>query len=158
LAAANAVLEWPTEPHLMLWHAQTLLRESRGDAHVAALVSAGLDPCEALVAYAADGMVDADYLRDVRGWSASEWASATERLAERGVLDAAGRLSTAGREVRAWVEERTDLGATRPWRHIGPEPTQRLVRLVGPVVRRVVDEGGFVLGNPMGLKPLDAPA
>jgi hypothetical protein len=156
LAAANAVLEWPTQPHLVLWHAQTLLRESRGDAHVAALVSAALDPCEALVAYAADGLVDAEYLRDVRGWSPAEWAAATERLAERGLLDSAGRLSATGQEIRAWVEERTDLGATRPWRHLGAERSQRLLALAGPFVRRVVDGGGFVVDNPMGLKPLAA--
>jgi len=41
---ANAELAWPSEPHLALWHATTLVREHRGDAHVAALSVAGLDP------------------------------------------------------------------------------------------------------------------
>ena len=37
LAAANMALEWPSEPHLVLWHGQTVLRESRGDGHVASI-------------------------------------------------------------------------------------------------------------------------
>src|SRR5437868_3965299 len=47
LYAANAELTWPTDPHLALWHACTLIREHRGDGHVAALVGAGVDGCAA---------------------------------------------------------------------------------------------------------------
>src|SRR6266545_1815332 len=43
LAAANAALPWPSEPHLRLWQATTVLREARGDGHVASLVVAGRD-------------------------------------------------------------------------------------------------------------------
>ena len=42
LAAAHAEVVWPTEPHLVLWHAQSVLREFRGDGHVALLVTHGL--------------------------------------------------------------------------------------------------------------------
>lgn len=55
LFAAHAALPWPSAPHLVLWHAQTLLREFRGDGHVAALLSAGLSGLEALVTHAATG-------------------------------------------------------------------------------------------------------
>jgi hypothetical protein len=37
LAAANADLPWPGEPHLVLWHAINVLREQRGDGHIAAV-------------------------------------------------------------------------------------------------------------------------
>ena len=47
LFAAHMQLPWPDEPHLVLWHAATLLREHRGDGHVAALLTAGLDGCVA---------------------------------------------------------------------------------------------------------------
>jgi len=53
MAAANAALPWPEPPHLVLWHAQTVLREQRGDGHVAALLTAGLDPVESLALHAA---------------------------------------------------------------------------------------------------------
>ena len=55
LAAASADLPWPGEPHLVLRHAITVLREQRGDGHIAALQAAGLDPGEALVSFAAIG-------------------------------------------------------------------------------------------------------
>ena len=55
LAAANADLPWPDEPHLVLWHAINVLREHRGDGHISALLAAGLDPCQALVSFAAVG-------------------------------------------------------------------------------------------------------
>jgi hypothetical protein len=87
LAAANAALSWPEPPHLVLWHAQTVLREHRGDGHVAALLSAGVDPVEALVLFAADQSMDADWLRTRRGWSVPEWADAVGRLAARGLVD-----------------------------------------------------------------------
>jgi hypothetical protein len=48
LYASHAAQPWPDDPHLVLWHAQTLLREFRGDGHVAVLVAQGLTGCEAL--------------------------------------------------------------------------------------------------------------
>jgi len=154
LGAANSVLEWPAAPHLVLWHAQTLLRESRGDGHVAALVSADLDPCEALVAFAAEGRVAPEALREARGWSPEEWTAAAERLVRRGLLDDAGGLTEDGVALRAWVEDRTDLGAAAAWVALGAERCERLVELAAPVVGLIVENGGFLATNPMGLTPL----
>lgn len=132
LAAANAQLPWPDQPHLALWQATTLLRESRGDGHVAALVTAGLDPCEALVCFAADTGLDPTYMQQARGWSSAEWASAAQRLVERGLLGAEG-LTEEGRTLRQWVEERTDLAAMAPWKAIGDARTDRLAELLEPL-------------------------
>ncbi len=49
LFAGYTALDWPAEPHLVLWHAATLLREHRGDGHVSALVGEQVDGCEANV-------------------------------------------------------------------------------------------------------------
>lgn len=157
LAAANAALGWPEAPHLVLWHAQTVLREQRGDGHVAALLTAGLDPVEALVVFAAGGSAAAEQLRERRGWSEQEWAAAVARLAERGLLDGAGAITDVGRAVVAEVEAHTDHLADAPWAAIGDARAERLVELVGPLVAAIVAGGGFMLDNPMGLKPL-APA
>ena len=154
LAAANAALDWPVEPHLVLWHAQTVLRESRGDAHVAALVSGGLDPCEALVAFAADGLAGAEGLRGYRGWTPEEWAAAEARLVDRGLLDESGRLTEQGHALRTWVEERTDAAADVSWVALGEARSERLFTLVQPAVRAVVEGGGLAPDNPMGLTPL----
>jgi hypothetical protein len=73
LAAAHAEMAWPEEPHLQLWHAQSILREFRGDGHVALLVVHGLSGIEALVTHAAAGDVPAHVLRSTRGWSEAAW-------------------------------------------------------------------------------------
>lgn len=68
LAAAGAALDWPEPPHLQLWHAATILREHRGDGHLAALLVAGLDPVESLVSFAAIGAASVERFES-RGWS-----------------------------------------------------------------------------------------
>ncbi|HTY27800.1 MAG TPA: hypothetical protein VMD51_06595, partial [Mycobacterium sp.] len=49
LFAANLALPWPATALAALWHATTLLREHRGDGHVAALVAEGIGGREANV-------------------------------------------------------------------------------------------------------------
>lgn len=155
LAAANAALDVPAPPHLALWHAQTVLREHRGDGHVAALLAAGIDPVETLVVFAAGTGLDAEALRKRRGWSEAEWADAIARLAGRGLVAADGTsLTPAGTALRAEVEARTDALADVPWTAVGHEQAARLVALAEPLVAAIVGAGGFMDGNPMGLKPL----
>src|SRR5689334_9893911 len=52
LYAGLRALPVPAEPVARLWHAATLLREHRGDGHVAALVAAGIGGTEAHVLHA----------------------------------------------------------------------------------------------------------
>jgi hypothetical protein len=149
LAAANALQPVPAQPHLALWRAMTVLRESRGDGHVAALVTAELAPCEALVLTAADHGVPGEEMQQTRGWSESEWADAVLRLTERGLLDAGGRLTDAGRELRSWVEERTDAAAQAPWDAVGAEATERLEGLLHPIVVRLIEHNDGFRNNSM---------
>jgi len=154
LGAANAALPWPEEPHLVAWQAATRLRESRGDGHVAALVSAGLDPCETLVLFGADKGLTAEYLQVARGWSEPEWASARQRLTDRGLLDADG-LTERGAEVRRWVEERTDAEAEAPWRALGADACARLAALIDPIVLVLAGSNEEMKVNPIGLRASD---
>lgn len=154
LGAANAALPWPEPAHLVLWHAQTVLRELRGDGHVAALLAAGLAPAEALVLFTADQGLDADWIRQRRGWSEQEWAQAGAALRDRGLLDGGAGPTAAGRALRAEVEERTDALAAAPWDALGEERSERLVELVTPLVAAILDGGGFPAVNPMALRPL----
>ncbi|WP_326661388.1 SCO6745 family protein [Streptomyces sp. NBC_00385] len=132
LAAANAALPWPDEPHLVLWHAATVLREHRGDGHLAALADAELDPAEALVSFAAIGAARPEVFAS-RRWSDEEWTQARERLAKRDLLADDGTATEAGRALRAEVERRTDEAAAAPWRALGDEERERLVDLLGPL-------------------------
>ena len=150
LGAANAALPWPAEAHLVIWHAATRLRESRGDGHVAALVSAGLDPCETLVMFAAEKGLAAEYLQAARGWSVAEWEAARSRLVARGLLDDAG-LTAAGAEVRRWVEERTDSEAEAPWLALGGEACARLAELFDPIALYIAQSNEAMRVNPLGL-------
>jgi hypothetical protein len=133
LYAAHAALAWPTEPHLQLFHAQTLLREYRGDAHVAALTLAGLDGVEALVGYAPLGQgMPVSLLRATRCWSDEDWDAATARMQERGLIAADGSLTEAGMAQRQAMEAQTDLASAAPYLHLGEERTTRLRELARP--------------------------
>src|SRR5687768_12873827 len=151
LFGALRSLPWPDEPHLALWHACTVLREHRGDGHVAALTAAGLDGCEAHVTVTATGAVPKETLQSNRKWSDEEWAAAEERLKARGWLDSGGNLTEAGRAGRAEVEARTDALAEEPWTALGPERTERLLELLTPMARAINSAGGVPVPNPVGV-------
>lgn len=151
LFAANLALPWPAEPHLQLWHAATLLREHRGDGHVASLVAAGLDGCEAHVTFAAASGIPADTFLPNRGWTEEEWAAAGARLRGRGLLDEAGALTSPGRELRDAVEDGTDRLALPPYVALGEEAAVRLADSAREVARAVVAAGDIPFPNPIGL-------
>ena len=157
LAAATADLPWPGDPHLVLWQAISLLREHRGDGHIAALLMAGLGPCEALVSFAAIGAAPKDAFSG-RGWREDEWSAARERLAARGWVDAAGRATERGRKVRDEVEWRTDRLADTPWRALGPGRAQRLAQLTGPLLGAAFESGLLPGQSTLGIATVPAPA
>ena len=140
LAAANAALDWPEAPHLQLWHAATILREHRGDGHIAALMVAGLDPVESLVSFAAIGAASVERFES-RGWSPEEWTAARERLTARGLVDADGAATDTGRALRRAVEEDTDRLAAAPWRALTATEVDRLVELLGEFWVAVLSSG-----------------
>ncbi|GDY31711.1 hypothetical protein GTS_33440 [Gandjariella thermophila] len=143
LFAAHTRLDWPDEPHLVLWHAQTLLREFRGDGHVAALTVEGIGGLEALVLHAATGTVPVDFLKSSRGWSAEDWAAAEQELRARGLLEPGAELALtdAGRAQREWLEHRTDQLSVPAYRALGVAGCVRLGELARPLSRAVVDAG-----------------
>ncbi|CAM5654366.1 SCO6745 family protein [Streptomyces chartreusis] len=140
LAAANAAQDWPEAPHLQLWHAATILREHRGDGHIVALMVAGLDPVEALVSFAAIGAASVERFES-RGWSAEQWESARDRLTARGLVDADGTATDAGRELRRTVEGRTDQLAAGSWQSLTAAEIDRLVELLGEFWVAVLSSG-----------------
>ncbi|MEU4196478.1 hypothetical protein AB0E69_31545 [Kribbella sp. NPDC026611] len=152
LAAANAALDWPSEPHLVLWHATAVLRESRGDGHVAALVAAELSPCQALITISAAGGPSKEVFQLNRRWSDAEWAEASDDLCSRGLLDASGALTADGRALRQQVEDTTDALADQGWRALGDDLTAELHDVVRPLSAVVMSAGLLPPDNPMGLR------
>ncbi|GAA1361121.1 SCO6745 family protein [Streptomyces beijiangensis] len=144
LYAAHADLPVPTEPHLAYWHAATLLREHRGDAHLTALLAAGLDPLEALVSHTATGKGTAlRWVLATRGWTRTEWDAAVERLRTRGLLDADGKLTEAGTQLRRDLETETDRLDAAPYEHLGAEGVARLTELAGGFLMTAFAAGAF---------------
>jgi Helix-turn-helix family len=143
LFAAHAALPWPTEPHLVLWHAQTLIREFRGDGHIAALVAGELNGIEALVTHAATGHYKAETLRKSRQWPEDKWAEAVEALKGRGILekDEECALTDFGREHRQQIEDLTDRLAEAPFAALGEQHCARLVEVGKPLGDAILAAG-----------------
>ena len=133
LFAAHAGLPWPEPPHLVVWHAQTLLREFRGDGHITALVDHDLDPVEALVMHLASGELPGTFLRDSRGWPDDDWDAGVERLVDRGLVRAVGHADgrVADRADRARAPPCARRSRTPPtgW---PSSPTRRWARRGAP--------------------------
>ncbi|MFP5220572.1 MAG: SCO6745 family protein [Actinomycetes bacterium] len=144
LYAGLADLPWPTEPHLQLWHAIALLREFRGDGHVASLTASGVSGIEAAVMHVAQG--DAwtrEPLRKTRGYSTEQWDTALAGLRERGWIERDGEgFTDEGRRVRQEVEDRTDVLALPPWQQLGEQGCTRLREVVWPLSKAIVEAGG----------------
>jgi hypothetical protein len=133
LSAANGALDAVDDDDLgRLWQATTTLREHRGDGHFAAMVAAGMDGCEVLALRCGLDM-DRATMQPIRGWTDEQWDAARERLADRGLLGADGKLTEAGRELHAAVEEATDQSAERPWVLLGEDGLAELVEVLMPL-------------------------
>ena len=139
LYAAHAGLDWPDGELLALWHAATLVREYRGDGHVAVLTASGIGPVEATVL---DGLWSGrtTFLHRTRGWSEEEFAEGTASLVRRGWVED-DALTDKGRHAREHVEQRTDAAGLTGWEHVGLEQTERLAMLLAPLRQRVVGSG-----------------
>jgi Helix-turn-helix family len=146
LGAANAALPWPDEPIEVLWHASTLLREHRGDGHVAALVTCGLDPAEVLAWRTGLGGYDRAGLQAARGWTDDEWSAAVQRLTARGWLNHDGTPTELARSAYADAEAVTDRLAIVAWEGIDLD---RVRAVVQPFTMRAASLLPYP--NPIGL-------
>ncbi|GAA1198638.1 hypothetical protein F4556_000800 [Kitasatospora gansuensis] len=148
LAAANLALPRPEGALARLWHATTVLREHRGDGHVAALVAEDLDGCEALVLRCA---LDTrrEQLQPFRGWTDQEWEAAADRLTTRGWLTKTGTISADGRHRHQALEAATDLAAARVWSGFRRTELDELAAALTPIATACRAELPQL--NPIGL-------
>ena len=163
LGGPNLALPVPDEPLARLWHAATVLREHRGDGHAAALVTAGLDGCEALVLRTAADLVASgqpagaltipswprEQIQPIRGWTDQEWDAAAARLAERGWIGADGVATPDGAAAHHALEQATDFAAARPWAGVGTARMQELTDVLEPIARAAAAVMPFP--NPIGI-------
>ncbi|CAN5574193.1 hypothetical protein BH09ACT8_BH09ACT8_26630 [soil metagenome] len=152
LFAANSALPWPTTPLETLWHATTLLREHRGDGHIAALVAAGISGRESNILHSAAGAVDGDYLKRTRDYDDDEWQQCCAGLAERGLLDADRTLTAAGRDLKDQIEAVTNTVALSPFDALDDAEIMALFTALTPITRTVIAGGDLPAMTPMGLR------
>ncbi len=149
LAAAWAADTPPDDAHLALWHAVSILREWRGDNHIAVLVNRGLDGIDAVTFHEAQ-LPDPTVRRRVlgrklvqitRGWSDDAWDASVQRLAARGLVtdgDSGHRLTDAGLEFYRAVEADTDALCAPAWSRSGADD---LLDRTRPYVKAIIDAG-----------------
>ncbi len=143
LAAANQSVDAPGDPLTRLWQLITVIREYRGDAHVAALTSSPVSPVEALVLHAATGLVDRPRLQDTRGWSDAAWDEAVDDLHRRGLLHEDGAFSEEGKAFRESIEVQTDLATQPILDAVGDDLVHRLCDLIEPLRDALIAEGVY---------------
>src|SRR5262252_10932186 len=112
LYAGLRALAVPEEPVARLWHAATLLREHRGDGHIAALVTEGIGGTQAHVLHALSEGIPAEKFGRIHHLPAQRLARVVDGMRARGLVDASGWLTDAGRETKDRIESRTDDLAT----------------------------------------------
>ena len=152
LFAANLALPWPETPLARLWHAATLLREHRGDGHVAILVSEGINGRESNVFHVAAGAVPADFIKRSRDYSDEEWDACVHALGERGLLTPACTLTDAGRALKDHIELRTDILALSALSGLDDAGVERLFQALTPITRQVIAGGDLPAATPMALR------
>jgi hypothetical protein len=152
LFAANLALPWPDDPLAALWHATTLLREQRGDAHVAVLAAAGVSGRESNVLHAAAGGVPRDYIARTRDYDEAAWRHHEERLTDRGLLSDDGSLTAAGRELKDHIESTTDLLALSALDPLSDDEVETLFQALTPITRTVIAGGDVPVLTPMNLR------
>ena len=106
----GALRSLPTsdDPHGRAWRAAELLREHRGDGHIAAIVAAGLDVVEANVLTEVWLGYPVGEYSVTRGFAPERSSTAADALRGRGWLGADGALTPAGRAARIEIEAATD--------------------------------------------------
>jgi hypothetical protein len=151
LFAANVALPVPTDPVAALWHATTLLREHRGDTHVAVLAAEGISGRESNVLHATASGLPPDYMKRARHYDDAEWSTCEKRLADRGLIDK-GSLTSAGRDFKDHIEATTDQLALRAFDGLDDDELQALFSALTPVARLVIGGGDLPATTPMSVR------
>lgn len=141
LYAGLAGIPLSDDPIEMLWRSAEMIREHRGDSHIAACVAAGLDPIAMSVLTELWVGFELGQYSGSRGWAPEAIASCTERLQADGLLDGE-QLSAAGHALRDGIEDATDAAQAELVARLGPDVDDLLADL-NQWSTRCVDAGLF---------------
>jgi hypothetical protein len=127
LYAAVRALPLPMEPLARLWHGANLLREHRGDGHVAALLTLGIGGTEAHVLHALSERMPAESFGRVSHLPRTQLAGVVDGLRQRGLIGSDDWLTAAGRQLKQRVETLTDELAAPAYDTLGPDELDQLI-------------------------------
>lgn len=133
LYAGLRALDVPEEPVARLWHAATLLREHRGDGHNAALVAHGIGGTEAHVLMAVSLGMRAEEFGRIHHLPKARLAAVVDGLRDRGLVDAAGGFTDAGRETKQRIEALTDELAAPAYDVLSADELDELAAELEPI-------------------------
>jgi hypothetical protein len=131
--AALRALPVPDEPVARLYHSATMLREHRGDGHIAALVTSGIGGTEAHVLLALYEGMPAEKFGRVHHLPSAQLGAVVDGMRARGLIDDSGWLSDAGRETKERIESLTDDLAEPPYDSLEPSELEQLIADLEPI-------------------------
>lgn len=124
----------PDEPVALLWHAANMLREHRGDGHIAALMASGVGGLESHVLCALDmGIHPAETFGRIHHLPRTQLAELMDGLRARGLIDSSGHFTSTGRATKDWIESRTDALAAAPYTSLKPDERHELITKLEPM-------------------------
>jgi hypothetical protein len=131
--AALRAIPIPDDVVARLFHAASMLREHRGDGHIAALMAEGVGGLEAHVLYALDVGTLAEKFGRIHHLPRSQLAAVTEGMRHRNLIGDDGWLSDAGRATKERVEALTDDLAAKPYESLNPDELAELMSTLEPL-------------------------
>ena len=141
LYAAVRTLPVPTEPVARLWHGANLLREHRGDGHVAALLTEGIGGTEAHVLHALSEGMPAEKFGRLAHLPKAQLAAVVDGMRARGLIGTDGWLTAAGQQTKERVESLTDELAAPAYDVLEPDELDQLVEDLEPLAAVLVAAG-----------------
>ncbi len=140
LYAGLSALDRPVTPFGALWRAADLVREHRGDGHIASWIPY-VDSTEITVMTELAWEIPPRTYVYTRGWNDHEVDAAYARLETRGLI-ADGALTLDGTILREQIEAATDESTRAVIERIGDD-FDELVALLAPWSTAIVDGGGY---------------
>ncbi len=135
--AALRTLPLPEEPVARLFHAASLLREHRGDGHVAALMAEGIGGLEAHVLLALDMGIPAPKFGRIHHLPAALLTDLIDRMKDRGLIADEATFTPAGRRAKDRVEALTDELALAPYEALEPDELDELIAALEPLAQKL---------------------
>jgi DNA-binding MarR family transcriptional regulator len=127
LYAGLRTLDVPQAPVARLWHAATMLREHRGDGHNAVLAAHGIGGTESHVLMALSLEMRPEDFGRIHHLPKEQLTAVINGLRDRGLIDAEGAFTDAGRATKERIEALTDELAAPAYDVLSAEELDELI-------------------------------